>query len=76
MCNNCHNNDFIAKNKQEEKWTPTSSSMPNSGKKVDWMDSQGNIVMGGSVSGKLWFLPENGMYVYYTPQFWRYSSSR
>jgi hypothetical protein len=36
------------------------------------MDSGGNIVYGGFVRGRLWFLPD-GVYVYYTPTFWRYA---
>jgi hypothetical protein len=53
-------------------WTPPSREMPVQGRVIDWMDSGGNIVYGGFVRGRLWFLPD-GVYVYYTPTFWRYA---
>lgn len=54
-------------------WQQTSSErLPEEGRKVDWINSTGDQVDGGTRSGRLWFLP-GGMYVYYTPTMWRYS---
>lgn len=53
-----------------EGWHPT-SELPPEGVRVDWMTSTGDIVYNGFRRGQLWFT-EGGMYVYYTPGFWRF----
>lgn len=55
-----------------DRWTATRDALPDEGRLVDWMQSDAQFVDGGKRRGGLWFLP-GGMYVYYTPKFWRYS---
>lgn len=53
-------------------WHSTSYELPPEGKRIDWMDSRGNVTYGGFRRGKLWFIDD--MYVYYTPTMWRYAA--
>ena len=55
-------------------WIPVNIRKPVEGKlvqtKID--DAQGCRNVGElSRNGNLWFLPDNSMYVYYTPTHWR-----
>lgn len=52
-----------------EHWNATNRILPERGQRVDWLQGDGEIVQGGTHQG-VWLLPD-GMYVYYTPQFWR-----
>jgi len=56
-------------------WTATESSLPEKGRKIDWISPGGDQVNGGTFGGgAVWFLPgPNPMYVYYRPTYWRYS---
>lgn len=58
----------------ESKWTSVSDRLPDEGQKIDWIAPSGHEVVGGTRSGRLWFLP-GGMYCYYTPTYWRYSNA-
>ena len=50
-------------------------SLPEDGRRIDWIAPDGTEIRGGNRHGRLWFLPD-GMYVYYTPSFWRYADAR
>jgi hypothetical protein len=57
-------------------WIPTAGAtgrFPEHGQRVDWMAPSGEQVDGGRFDRGMWFLPGGGMYVYYTPSFWRES---
>jgi hypothetical protein len=60
----------------EERWFPTDCDNPDErrpkrGQKIDWIAPNGEVVKGGTFEGgAVWMLPE-GLYVYYTPPFWR-----
>jgi len=49
------------------------TQLPDNNTKVDWIAPGGVKVLGGTYRNGFWFLPE-GVYVYYTPVFWRRSS--
>ena len=51
-------------------WTPTDQGLPPEGAEVETMDSGGHVQTLIRVGG-LWFVPDQSMYVYYTPKFWR-----
>ena len=50
-------------------WYTLAQKLPEHGQKIDWIAPDGTEVTGGQFLG-VWMLPE-GMYVYYTPAFWR-----
>lgn len=53
-------------------WIPVGDRLPKEHTKVDWIAPGGVEVSGGTLIGKLWFLPgPSPMYVYYTPTYWR-----
>jgi hypothetical protein len=58
-------------------WIETSRMLPPIGKIVDTkIDREGDVsnewqLKRGGENGRLWFFPEGGMYVYYTPTHWK-----
>lgn len=54
----------------DNEWKRPQDCLPADGQDVDWMDSAGNINK-GRYQGRLWFLRDMSMYVYYVPTFWR-----
>ena len=53
-----------------EHWIPTAQKLPPDGKVVVTMDSGGQV-QELKRRGRLWFVPDGSMHVYYTPQLWR-----
>lgn len=51
-------------------WTPTERELPPDGELVDAMDSGGHV-QPLKRSGRLWFVEDGSMYVYFTPTFWK-----
>lgn len=60
----------MEKNMQEN-WNRTESIKPQQNTKVQWMDSSGNVTE-GTYSGRMWFMKDSSMYIYYEPVFWKY----
>lgn len=56
--------------KEEANWTPTSKQLPPEGQVVQAMDSGGQVHRLKRM-GRLWFVEDGSMYVYFTPGFWR-----
>jgi hypothetical protein len=56
---------------KQTNWTPTSKQRPEIGRRIKWMDSDGQTFCGKFLGGAIWML-DTGMYVYYIPKFWRY----
>lgn len=61
----------------DEHWHKMTTILPNIGEvvetKIDDSSGQRNeskLKRGGN-NGRLWFTPDGGMYVYYTPTHWR-----
>lgn len=52
-------------------WTDTDTALPTERALVEWQRRDGEVVRGYRL-GKLWFFEDWSMYVYYTPQRWRY----
>lgn len=51
-------------------WTPTKQSLPPEGVTVLTKDSGGQV-RPLKRKGRLWFVPDMSMYVYYTPVAWK-----
>lgn len=51
-------------------WHRLSTLLPPKGVVVEVMTSSGDTGQLKLV-GRLWFMPDGSMYVYYTPEFWR-----
>jgi hypothetical protein len=54
----------------EQTWKSPSRELPPPNVVVRTMDSTGRE-QDLKLSGRLWFFPDGGMYVYYVPTFWR-----
>ena len=54
-------------------WTRTDHDLPPEGVPVKTL-SEGGQEQTLIRKGRLWFLPDMSMYVYYTPAYWRHSS--
>ena len=50
-------------------WKKPNKEMPTKGIPIEWTDSSGTIIK-GTFEG-VWMM-ESGVYIYYTPQKWRY----
>jgi hypothetical protein len=55
----------------ERDWTPTRDRLPQEHVVVETMTESGAVNTLKRV-GRLWFLPDGSMYVYYTPVLWRH----
>lgn len=53
-----------------DRWVKLSDRLPEEGVVVDVMKSDGEITQ-LKRRGRLWFVPDGIMYVYYEPTFWR-----
>jgi len=53
-----------------EHWTMTEEKLPPAGVVVDTIAPRGTAQQ-LKRSGRLWFFPDDSMYVYYTPTMWR-----
>lgn len=51
-------------------WIPTDGELPPDGEVVNAMDSGGHVQK-LKRRGRLWWFPDDSMYVYFTPKFWR-----
>jgi hypothetical protein len=51
-------------------WTPTARELPPPGVVVETKDSAGRV-QDLKLVGRLWFVPDGSMYVYFEPAFWR-----
>lgn len=51
-------------------WTPTTCLLPPEGLVVETMSPQG-LVQDLKRQGRLWFVPDGSMYVYYDIAYWR-----
>jgi hypothetical protein len=51
-------------------WIPPETRLPERGQRIDWLAPDGELVERGMYDG-VWLLPNSGMYIYYTPIFWR-----
>lgn len=51
-------------------WTRTDKQLPPEGVVVETI-SEGGQQQPLRLQGRLWFLPDGSMYVYYVPTFWR-----
>lgn len=49
-------------------WHNTSSLRPEEGQLVEVPNNGGTTLR---YSSGLWFFPDNSMYVYYTPEYWK-----
>lgn len=64
----------------DEHWHKTTTILPNIGEAVETKIDDENGVRNelrlkrGGSNGRLWFRPDDGMYVYYTPTHWRAAS--
>lgn len=60
----------------ENRWRRTIDERPPTGADVDWITPSGDQINGGKFSGgAIWLLPpRHEMYVYYTPERWRFSA--
>lgn len=52
-----------------DNWIPTTVRLPVAGQRVQWMAPSGQVISGEKGPGALWL--EDGVYVYYTPLFWK-----
>lgn len=56
---------------QDKNWISPSRELPSDNQAVSWLRSTGEQTDGVYYRG-LWFVGDlNGMYIYYTPTFWR-----
>lgn len=55
-----------------EEWVKTDEQLPVNQLVVDTLSPNGTIRQELKRSGNLWFVPDGGMYVYYTPYAWKY----
>lgn len=53
-----------------DNWNQTDNKLPPEGVVVDTI-SEGGQSQRLKREGRLWFVPDGEMYVYYTPKFWR-----
>jgi hypothetical protein len=60
---------------EEPKWNPTDTMLPPENTLVKTMDSSGRVSTLQRI-GNLWFVPDGGMYVYYTPISWRHLTTQ
>ena len=51
-------------------WKRTEDEKPQPGQVVETMSSNGQQQTLKYDSSELWFVPDESMYVYYTPEFW------
>ena len=54
----------------DKDWNRPDEKLPPEGVVVDTMNSHGQVTQ-LKRSGRLWFVPDGSMYVYYEPMFWR-----
>jgi hypothetical protein len=55
---------------QEPDWTRTADAVPPEGEVVLAMDSGGHVHR-LKRQGRLWFVEDGAMYVYFVPTYWR-----
>ena len=53
---------------EDETWIAVADELPPDGEVVQVKNNGGTTL---KRSGRLWFLPDGSMYVYYTPEWWR-----
>jgi hypothetical protein len=59
-------------NSTSESWTPYGyGTLPAKGQKVEWLTPSGEVVRGTYVGGVIWMPEGSGVYIYYTPTYWR-----
>lgn len=56
----------------EQSWTPLGTAKPEINRPIEWITPSGEVVRGKFAGGLVWFPEGSGMYIYYTPTFWRY----
>ena len=56
----------------KHKWVRTVDQPPENNVIVETMDSTGRVSL-LKRDGRLWWLSDGSMYVYYTPMMWRYT---
>ena len=54
-------------------WTRTDRELPREGSKVVWISPGGIEEHGTYIGGAVWMPDGSDVYVYYTPEFWRYA---
>lgn len=54
-------------------WMSSNTQLPERDKPIEWLDPTGKVCRG--VYAGVWLL-DSGMYVYYTPQYWRYAGEK
>lgn len=52
-------------------WRSTITDPPPAGVVVEVANNGGARLKRGGDNGRLWFLADDSMYVYYTPEWWR-----
>lgn len=52
-------------------WTPVTEALPPEGQLVETI-SPGGLQQTLKRKGRLWFVPDMSIYVYYEPTYWRY----
>ena len=57
---------------QSHNFTRTDQQRPDKGRLVEWISPAGIHERGRYEGGLIWFPEGSPMYVYYTPEFWRY----
>jgi len=55
-------------------YTPVSTALPPKDTPIEWITPSGQIVRGTFAGGAIWFPEGSGVYIYYTPTFWRLAS--
>lgn len=61
--------------RMDERWFRPDDQLPKDGEIVDVMLSNGRTTQ-LKRSGRLWFVPDGSMYVYYEPTFWKPAADR
>lgn len=65
---------FNIENMEKNNWIKVSNILPTEGEVVETKIDEGGKVRNEGVLrriGRLWYLPNRSMYVYYTPTHWR-----
>jgi len=54
----------------EHRWYKPTDKMPDKNVPIEWQNSSGEVIKGKFIG--VWMM-DSGMYIYYTPTFWRYT---
>jgi hypothetical protein len=52
-------------------YTPTADARPPKNVPIEWIAPDGRVQRGHYHGGAVWFPEGSGVYIYYTPTFWR-----